>query len=61
MPKPIIDQKKHTTCKSCHQVCPMNVYNFKAGKTIVARPEDCIGCRACEVQCEDEAIKVVDE
>lgn len=60
MPKPIIDQDKHTTCKTCHDICPVEVFEFNSGKTTVARAEDCIGCRACEVQCEDEAVKIVD-
>ena len=38
----------------------MSVFDFNKGKTIVAKAEDCIGCRACEVQCEDEAVKVID-
>ncbi|MFH1399529.1 MAG: 4Fe-4S dicluster domain-containing protein [Candidatus Woesearchaeota archaeon] len=60
MPKPIIDQSKHLLCKTCAQICPVTVFDYKNGKTTVARPQDCIGCRACEVSCEDEAVRLVD-
>jgi len=36
----------------------MNVYKEEKGKVVVKRPNDCIGCRACEVQCPYSAIKV---
>ena len=60
MPKPIIDKKK---CKGnfvCCGICPVNVFDKdeKNKKAVVARPDDCIGCRACEAQCPEGAIKV---
>ncbi len=60
MPKPIIDYKKCTTCETCVGVCPVQVFEKKNNKVEVAKPEDCIGCRACEVQCPEKAIKVED-
>jgi len=64
MPKPVIDYKKCTGCFTCVDVCPMQVFEKgeKDGKktAIVAKPDECIGCKACEVQCPVEAIKVKD-
>lgn len=63
MPKPTIDYKKCTSCFTCIDVCPMEVYakdKDKKGKEVpvVKQPDECIGCKACEVQCPAEAIKV---
>ncbi|MBI5881024.1 4Fe-4S dicluster domain-containing protein [archaeon] len=62
MPKPIVDAKKCTGCKTCIDICPMQVFEFdnEKKKSTVKKPGDCIGCRACEVQCPQGAIKVQD-
>jgi NAD-dependent dihydropyrimidine dehydrogenase PreA subunit len=63
MPTPIIDEKKCTGCKTCVEICPMQVFGFdpERKKATVDRQKECIGCRACEVQCPQSAIKVKDE
>jgi len=59
MPEPVIDKKKCNLCGTCVEICPMNV--FKKGKDkIEIVNSDCIGCRACEAQCAQAAIKVKD-
>ena len=60
MAYPIIDYKKCTACKTCIDVCPMDVFVEEKGKVIVKKPKECIGCKACEVQCPEKAIEVVD-
>ncbi|MBN1502213.1 ferredoxin family protein [Candidatus Woesearchaeota archaeon] len=64
MPKPIIDYSKCSTCKTCVEVCPMEVFAVEEvdgrEKVVVKKPDECIGCRACEVQCPEQAIKVED-
>ena len=65
MPKPIINYAKCKVTKTCVDVCPMEVFAVEKGpdgkeKVVVAKPDECIGCRACEVQCPEEAIKVED-
>lgn len=39
----------------------MKVYEKEEDKVIVKNPDKCIACRACEIQCPAEAIKVSDE
>ena len=57
MPKPVISDKC-TNCGTCVDVCPVGVFAKENGKVVVKKPKECIGCRACEVQCPVEAIKV---
>jgi len=60
MPKPLIDSSKCTSCGNCVDVCPVAVFEKKGKSVKVANPDDCIGCKACEAQCPQEAIKVED-
>jgi len=58
MPKPVINSSKCTSCGNCVEICPLTVFAKENDKVIVKKEKECIGCRACEVQCEKEAIKV---
>jgi len=60
MPKPKIDTSKCTMCGTCINICPVNVFVEKDGKSFAEKPEECIGCRACEAQCPAKAIVVED-
>lgn len=55
---PVVDLKKCTGAGTCAEVCPTNVFDIVNGKSIVARPQDCIECKACEASCPSGAIKV---
>jgi NAD-dependent dihydropyrimidine dehydrogenase PreA subunit len=65
MPRPKVSNKCNL-CKDqdsiiCIDVCPVNVFEKGKDKIItVKRPEECIGCRACEASCPKNAIKVED-
>ena len=61
MPHPTIDEKKCTNCGTCSEICPAQVFEKGEKKAKVAKPEECIGCRACEVQCPASAITVKDD
>lgn len=62
MAKPVVDTKKCTGCGTCVDICPMQVFGLDKSvkKSVVKKPDECIGCRACEVQCPAKAIVVKD-
>lgn len=61
MPKPIIDNSKCNACKTCIEVCPMECFEEQDGKVVVSKPDECIGCHACEVQCPTQAISIEED
>ena len=48
-------------CGICVAFCPTKVYDRdEGGKPLAARPDDCTGCRFCELHCPDFAITIED-
>jgi len=60
MPKPVINYEKLGDYKGLIEICPVNVFAKEKDKIIVKKPQECIGCRACEVDAPEGAIKVVE-
>jgi 2-oxoglutarate ferredoxin oxidoreductase subunit delta len=66
--KVIIDQKK---CKSdglCVDLCPVSVFQIKVistqpkkTRTVIANEAACVLCRICEVNCPNQAIKIMQQ
>lgn len=60
--KVVINPKWCKACGICVEFCPKKVFEFTGdGKVRVAREEDCIGCRNCEIRCPDYAVEVWEE
>ena len=63
-----IDERYCKGCNICIAVCPKNVLERSSALNkkgvavpLVARPQDCIKCRICEMNCPEFAIDVIDE
>ena len=56
----IIDYDKCTSCKTCVNVCFLDVIRWDEieKKPIVAYEEDCVACNQCELECTEKCIKV---
>ncbi len=55
---PVVDLEKCKGASACAEVCPVNVIDIVNGKAVIARPDDCTECRACESSCPHDAIHV---
>lgn len=56
---PIIFRDWCKACGICIAFCPKHVIGRrKDGKPVIERPDDCVGCRFCELHCPDFAITV---
>jgi len=60
MVKIVVNNEKCNGCSTCADTCPVGVYEIKDGKSVAAKPEECLVCRACEVQCPESAIQVIE-
>jgi 2-oxoglutarate ferredoxin oxidoreductase subunit delta len=46
-------------CGICIAFCPKNVIGRdRDGRPVIERPDDCIGCRFCEIHCPDFAFTI---
>ena len=53
-----VDQDKCVGCGECVDVCPVEVYVLKDGKSEPENSEECLGCLSCTEVCESGAIQV---
>ncbi|HDD70439.1 4Fe-4S dicluster domain-containing protein [Candidatus Bathyarchaeota archaeon] len=61
MVKILVDNDKCTGCGTCVDTCPVGVYELNNGKSVPVKVEECLVCRACEAQCPENAIQVIEE
>ena len=53
-----VDKEKCTGCEKCVEVCTVQVFEMKGGKSVPVNEKDCSGCESCLEVCEEEAITV---
>jgi NAD-dependent dihydropyrimidine dehydrogenase PreA subunit len=58
---PTVDTDKCTGCEECVDVCPVEVFEMKDGKSFVANGEECLGCESCVEVCESDAVTVEED
>ena len=59
-----VDVERCTGCGTCVDICPVAIFELQEieGKTVsvVVAEDDCIICRACEIQCSEQAIEIIE-
>jgi len=55
-----IDTEKCDGCGTCVDICPVDVFEIKDEKSIVINLDECLVCSACEVQCPNNAIEIIE-
>ena len=53
-----IDRSKCTSCDTCYDICPTDVFGKMGVIIYIAYPEDCMSCHLCEDVCKPEALYV---
>ena len=53
-----VDNDKCVGWGECVDVCPVEVYEIKDGKSEPVNAEECLGCESCVEVCETSAITV---
>jgi NAD-dependent dihydropyrimidine dehydrogenase PreA subunit len=60
MVKIVVDNDKCTGCGTCVETCPVEVFEIKDEKSVPVKVEECLVCRACEAECPESAIQVIE-
>lgn len=55
-----IDKELCTGCGTCVDTCPVEVFEIQDEKSVVVNVDECLVCLACETQCPEGAIKVIE-
>lgn len=53
-----VDEDKCIGCAQCVDVCPVEVYEMKDGKSDPVNADECLGCESCVEVCEGHCITV---
>jgi NAD-dependent dihydropyrimidine dehydrogenase PreA subunit len=54
----IVDKEICTGCEKCVEVCTVQVFEMKKGKSVPVNEKDCSGCESCIEVCEEGAVTV---
>jgi NAD-dependent dihydropyrimidine dehydrogenase PreA subunit len=55
-----VNSEKCDGCKTCVDTCPVGVFEIQNEKSVPLKKTECLVCRACEAQCPNAAIEVIE-
>jgi len=55
-----IDLEKCNGCSTCIDTCPVGVFEIQNEKSVAVKKDECLICRACEAQCPNAAIEIIE-
>ena len=58
--KPEVDIEKCGGCRTCVDICPVEVYELQDNKSVPVNADDCIGCESCVEECKKGAITITE-
>jgi NAD-dependent dihydropyrimidine dehydrogenase PreA subunit len=56
--KVVVNGEKCKGCEDCLEVCTVNVFEMKEGKSVPENVKECLGCGSCVEVCKEKAITV---
>jgi NAD-dependent dihydropyrimidine dehydrogenase PreA subunit len=54
----VVDREKCKGCEDCIEVCTVNAFEMKEGKSVPVNVRECLGCGSCMQICKEKAIRV---
>jgi NAD-dependent dihydropyrimidine dehydrogenase PreA subunit len=55
-----VESSRCNGCGECADLCPVDVFEIRAGRALPAHRQNCLGCGTCEAVCKAEAIIVTE-
>ncbi|MBW1759258.1 MAG: 4Fe-4S binding protein [Deltaproteobacteria bacterium] len=56
----VVDAEKCQGCEECVDVCPSDVFEMQAGKSVPVNADECVFCESCVEVCDEDAITVTE-
>lgn len=54
----VVEGDKCRGCEDCLEVCTVDVFEMKEGKSAPVNIKECLGCGSCVEVCKEKAIRV---
>ncbi|NVM25828.1 MAG: 4Fe-4S binding protein [Desulfobacterales bacterium] len=55
-----VEGEKCNGCGQCVDLCPVDVFEVKEGRSVPLDPQNCLGCGTCVAVCTTEAIIITE-
>ena len=54
------DLNKCIGCKTCYDICPLDVFRFdiESMKSVISYPENCQNCGQCFINCQGRSLEM---